>query len=118
MKFSSLLSKIFVALAAFCATAAFALLTDTHWTAQVGDVEVVTDDAAHAAIYVRGVFAPALPCPIQGFVLVSTDPYQKEMFSMILMAKATGRPITFTHTYCFTSGPHAGYSRGNGIVLQ
>ncbi len=92
-------------------------LADPHYSVQVGDVEIV-NDGTNNAIYVRGVFTPALPCPIQGFVYFAADAFEKEMTSMIVTAKATGRTLTYTHSYCLSSGASSGYSRGNGVVLQ
>ena len=66
------------------------------------------------AIYVRGSFSPALPCPTQGFVMFASDPFLKEVMAMLLMAKSIGRPVSFTNVYCHDSG----YGRGNGYVLK
>lgn len=105
-------------LAAFAAATA-ALLASTPATAanelQVAEVEIVNlnDGTANAnanAIYVRGNFSPALPCPTQGFVMFPSDPFLKEVMAMLLMAKSTGRPVSFTNVYCHSTG----YGRGNG----
>ncbi len=80
---------------------------------QVAEIEIVNDGAANA-IYVRGSFSPALPCPTQGFVMFSSDPFLKEVMAMLLMAKSTGRPVSFTNVYCHATG----YGRGNGYILK
>jgi hypothetical protein len=98
-------------------TDAIAGLGDPHYSLQVGDMEIV-NDGTNNAIYVRGTFTPALPCPIQGFVYFAADPFEKEMTGMIITAKATGRNLTYAHSYCMSSGAATGYSRGNGVVLQ
>ena len=70
---------------------------------QVAEIEIVNlnDGTTNGnAIYVRGSFSPALPCPTQGFIMFPSDPLLKEVMAMLLMAKSTG------------------YGRDNGYVLK
>jgi hypothetical protein len=99
------------------ASLAYAGLSDPHYDVQVGEVEIV-NDGTNNAIYVRGIFTPALPCPVQGFVYLSTDPFEKEVTSLLLTAKATGKTVRYVHVYCISGGASDGYSRGNGFVLK
>ena len=94
-----------------------AALTDTHYVVQISAIEVV-NDGTNNAIYIRGTFTPALPCAVQGFFLVSTDPFEKEIVGMLLLAKASGRSASYTHNYCVSGGVSDGYSRGNGFLLM
>lgn len=55
---------------------------------------------------------------MQGFVYFPSDPLQKEVTSLLLTAKATGRTMSYVHAYCFTTGFWNGYSRGNGLVIK
>lgn len=105
-------------LSALATTAFLACTSATAATEmQVAEIEVVNMNDGTAtgnAIYVRGSFSPALPCPAQGFVMFPSDPLLKEAMALLLMAKSTGRPVSFTNVYCHASG----YGRGNGYVLK
>jgi len=46
--------------------------------------------SSEAAIFIRGVFTPALPCAQQGFFLTSSDPLFQQTLAIILTAKASG----------------------------
>lgn len=102
------------------ATAVAALLACSSVVAtelQVAEIEIVNvnDGTTNGnAIYVRGSFSPALPCPTQGFIMFPSDPFLKEVMAMLLMAKSTGRPVSFANAYCHATG----YGRGNGYVLK
>ena len=111
------LAVLIVAMTQFLSFPASATLADLHYDVQVTDIEVV-NDGTYNAMYVRGAFTPALPCPVQGFFLFPTDPYQKEVTAMLMTAKLTGRSVSFVHAYCMAGGPANGYSRGNGYVLK
>ena len=96
---------------------AHAALQYAYWDFQVTEMEIV-NDGTNNAVAVRGTFTPALPCPVQGFVYFPSDPLQKEVTSLLLTAKATGRTMSYVHVYCFTTGFWNGYSRGNGLVIK
>ncbi len=91
------------------------------YSVQVAEVEmnnsglyIDANGSPQPAIFVRGVFTPALPCAQQGFFLTSADPFLQETLAIILTAKASGAPLGFTHVYCHSSG----YSRGSTISAQ
>lgn len=93
-----------------------AALTDAQYVAQISAIEIV-NDGTNNAIYVRGTFTPTLPCATQGFFVVQSDPFEKEIVAMLFTAKTSGRSISYTHVYCVSGGISDGYSRGNGFVL-
>lgn len=92
-------------------------LSDPHWDVVISDIEIV-NDGTNNAIYARGTFAPTLPCPVQGFVYFSTDPFAKEVTAILIAAKTSGRSVSFAHAYCMNGGASNGYGRGNGYVLK
>jgi hypothetical protein len=96
---------------------AHAALSDPHYAVQVADIEIV-NDGTNNAIYVRGTFTPTLPCSVQGFVYFANDAFQKDVTAILLVAKSTGRPVSFTHSYCISGTASNGYGRGNGYVLK
>ena len=52
--------------------------------------------------------------PHPGLYLFPSEPFLKEVMAMLLMAKSTGRPVSFTNAYCHATG----YGRGNGYILK
>lgn len=95
--------------------------TTAPYSVQISEVEVNNNglyiDAngnAEPAIFVRGVFTPALPCPQQGFFLIASDPLLQETVAIIIAAKAAGTPLGYNHVYCYSNG----YSRGDVVSAQ
>ncbi len=91
------------------------------YSVQISEVEmnnnglyVDANGSPQAAIFVRGVFTPALPCAQQGFFLTSSDPLFQQTLAIILTAKASGASLGYTHVYCHSSG----YSRGSTMSVQ
>lgn len=48
-------------------------------------------------------------CTHNAFLLLSTDPYFKETYGLLLSAKTTGAQVKYDHSYCHSSG----FARGN-----
>jgi len=88
-------------------------------TVTISQIEINNDTSSGTAyngnaVFVRGSFSPALPCASQGFFVASTDPFEKEIMATLLLAKASGRTVSFTFVYCHSNG----YARGNSYVLN
>lgn len=101
-------------LLAFISSAPFIpLASAAQYEVRVAEIEIV-NDGSNNAIYVRGTFTPAIPCPIQGFFITAADPFQKEIAAMLLSAKVSGSTVAYTHVYCHQNG----YGRTNRYVLK
>jgi len=112
------LSKLILA-AALLFGFAMPCFSQAQFTVTISQVEVnydLTNASTYGSdvIFVRGTFTPALPCAVQGFFLTPTDAFLNQMVATLLLAKATGKTITYTHVYCHSNG----YSRGNSLILN
>jgi hypothetical protein len=84
-------------------------------TAVVRSMYIVTDPSAAdpgVRIMVTGAFTPALPCTLQYFFLLPSDPLFKEVYAMLLTAQTTGAPIQYNHEFCHSNG----LSRGSNYI--
>jgi hypothetical protein len=52
-------------------------------------------------------------CTYNAFMLLPTDAFFRESYSMLLSAKTTGMPVKYDHAYCHSSG----FARGNQYSL-
>jgi hypothetical protein len=74
---------------------------------------LVAAGGAGDKLIVYASFSPATGCTSNAFVFFSSDPYYKETYAAMLLAKATGKSIRYLHVYCTAEG----YSRGNEYML-
>ena len=95
-----------------CSTHAFA---DIVIVGPITDVQVIANGNSGDRVVVYGNFSPATGCTYNAVELVSTDPYYKESYALLLSAKITGAPVKIVFSYC---DPNNGFGRANGYTIS
>jgi hypothetical protein len=112
-----LTSSLILGLAAVLPEAAIA----APYSVQITEIEMNnnglytdTTGTPQPAVFVRGIFTPALPCAQQGFFLIASDPLFQETLAILLSAQARGAVVGYTNVFCNPNG----YSRGSSYSGQ
>jgi hypothetical protein len=85
---------------------------DTWVQGTITDIQYMTAGDSNDKVAIWANVSPSTGCTYSGFFLLATDPYFKEVYSAVLLARATGNQIKFLHSYCHSSG----FSRINGFM--
>ena len=103
--------KVRTILAISLAFSALSISAYAEWVeGKISEIYIVADGSGQDKIAVSGSF---VPCSNSAFMIIETDKFMKETYSMLLAAKMADKPIKYLHVYCHESG----YSRGNGYKL-